>query len=32
MLSVFAILLLSVGLFGVLIGRQRVRGVLVEIA
>jgi hypothetical protein len=28
----FAILLLTVGLLGVLIGRQRVRGVLVEIA
>jgi hypothetical protein len=30
--SVFAILLLPVVLLGVLIGRQRVRGVLVEIA
>jgi hypothetical protein len=28
--SVFAILVLLVGLLGVLIGRQRVRGVLVE--
>ena len=31
MISVFSILLLSVGLLGVLIGRQRVRGLLVEI-
>jgi hypothetical protein len=30
--SVFAILLLTVGLLGVLFGRRRVRGVLVEIA
>jgi hypothetical protein len=32
MSSFVAILFLTVGLLGVLIGRQRVRGVLVEIA
>jgi hypothetical protein len=32
MSSSIAILLLTVGLLGVLIGRRRVRGVLVEIA
>jgi hypothetical protein len=31
MISALTVLLLSVGLFGVLIGRRRVRGVLVEI-
>jgi hypothetical protein len=31
MISAFTILLLSAGLFGVLIGRRRVRDVLVEI-